>query len=104
MYSPSSLFQLQALQSLAPGKDHTHFNLNVLLRASFSPAKIPLSAPDKNWEATESFCFQKDIAPLLNLYFRLLANSKCLNDGTVLGNIFLFQVLQKPSPLADELQ
>jgi len=34
MYSPSNLFQLQALQSLAPGKDITHFNLNILLRAS----------------------------------------------------------------------
>jgi hypothetical protein len=30
MYSPSDLFQLQALQSLAPGKDHTRFNLNII--------------------------------------------------------------------------
>jgi len=53
MYSPSDLFQLQTLQSLAPGKDHTRFNLNFLLRASLS-SQNPLTAPGKpgGWQGT----------------------------------------------------
>jgi hypothetical protein len=45
MYSPSGLFQLQALQSLTLGKDHTRFNLKVLLRAFLSSRNF--SAPDR---------------------------------------------------------
>jgi hypothetical protein len=41
MYSPSGLFQLQALQSLTPGKNHTRFNLNVLLRAFLANRNSP---------------------------------------------------------------
>jgi hypothetical protein len=39
MYSPSGLFQLQALHSPAPGKDQTCFNLNIFLRAALSGQK-----------------------------------------------------------------
>jgi len=45
MNSPSGLFQLQALQSLTLGKDHTRFNLKVLLRAFLSSRNSP--APDR---------------------------------------------------------
>jgi len=37
MYSPSGVFQLQALQSPATGKDYTRFNLNVRTVGSSQP-------------------------------------------------------------------
>jgi hypothetical protein len=71
MYSPSRLFQLQALQSLAPGKDHTHFNLNVLLRASLS-SQNSLTVPDKKWGAGKTSAAERQSAfaePLLPLTY-----------------------------------
>jgi hypothetical protein len=43
MYSPSVLFQLQALQSLTPGKDQTRFNTECFTASIPSPAKTTIS-------------------------------------------------------------
>jgi hypothetical protein len=104
MYSPSDLFQLQALQSPAPGRDHTRFTLNVITASIIFQPDNPYTVPDKTGKAVKNFCWQKDRTLSLNLCFRLLTDSKFLNYGAILGNILLFQVLQKPSPLTDEFQ
>jgi len=102
MYSPSGLFQLQALQSLALGKDYTRFNLNFILRGSL--AGLPSSPPRTDREDEGELLQPQWQARWLNLFFCLLADSKFLNYSAILGYILLLQVLQKPSPLTDELQ
>ncbi len=67
------------------------------------PARISSSRPD-NPGRNRSFLSRKGIARQLDLSCRLLADSKFLNYGAILGNVLLLQILQKPSPLADELQ
>ncbi len=73
-----------------------------ILQACLSSKTITLLCrPDQPTTSKGAFF---DSAPWLDLCIRLFADPKFLNYGTILGNILLLQVLQKPSSLPDQFQ